>query len=149
MELDMQALRAVVIEREMSLDRVVASIEEALLSAYHRSIGHEVAVRPTSMGSDAPPTPPAPTAARIDLDRTTGQVRVMVPEYDDEQRVIGEVDATRNGGLAVVLADAAEDVVVGDRDVERESRTIGQSRGGETKRHRAHGGAQRDFQKLH
>ena len=108
MELDMQALRAVVIEREMSLDRVVASIEEALLSAYHRSIGHEIAVRPTAMGADAHPAPPPPTAARIDLDRTTGQVRVMVPEYDDEQRVIGEVDATPDdfGRVAVATARA-------------------------------------------
>ena len=108
MELDMQALRAVVIEREMSLDRVVASIEEALLSAYHRSIGHEIAVRPSATSSDAPPAPPAPTAARIDLDRVTGQVRVMVPEYDDDEKVIGEVDVTPDdfGRVAVATARA-------------------------------------------
>ena len=103
MELDMAALRAVVAERVLSLDRVIASIEEALLSAYHRTLGVRTDLE-TFPGPDAPDLP----AARIDLDRASGHVRVMVPELGDDGQPLGEVDATPDdfGRVAVATARA-------------------------------------------
>ena len=118
MELDMTLLRSVVIERELSFDRVVASIEEALLSAYHRSVGHESSVRRID---DPTPVPPPPTAARIDLDRTTGQVRVLVPELSDDGAVIGEVDVTPDDFGRVAVATARAVLVQRLREAEDDS----------------------------
>jgi len=128
MEIDMAALRAVVSERELSLERVLASIEEALLSAYHRSTGYEVTVRPTgdfgpgARGGDyslAPPSPPPP--ARIDLDRATGFVRVLVPEVNDEGVTIGEVEATPDDFGRVAVATARTVLVQRLREAEDDS----------------------------
>lgn len=61
MDIDMQALRLVEHEREISLDTLVAAIEQALLSAYHRTSGaHE--------------------HARVEVDRRTGHVTVWARE---------------------------------------------------------------------
>ncbi|MBD7918862.1 transcription termination/antitermination protein NusA [Cellulomonas sp. Sa3CUA2] len=57
MDIDMQALRLIEREREISLDVLVEAIEQALLSAYHR-------------------TPGAQARARVELDRRTGHVTV-------------------------------------------------------------------------
>ncbi|MBC7291855.1 MAG: transcription termination/antitermination protein NusA [Actinotalea sp.] len=61
MDIDMQALRLVEHEREISLDTLVSAIEQALLSAYHRTSGaHE--------------------HARVEVDRRTGHVTVWARE---------------------------------------------------------------------
>ena len=61
MDIDMQTLRLLEREREISLDVLVSAIEQALLSAYHR-------------------TPGAQTRARVELDRKTGHVTVWARE---------------------------------------------------------------------
>ena len=61
MDIDMQALRLVEHERGIALDTLVAAIEQALLSAYHR-------------------TPGAFDTARVEVDRRTGHVTVWARE---------------------------------------------------------------------
>ena len=62
----MQALRLIEREREISLDVLVEAIEQALLSAYHR-------------------TPGAQARARVELDRRTGHVTVWARDPAPEQ----------------------------------------------------------------
>ena len=61
MDIDVTALKAIVREKELSLEVVVNAIEEALLQAYQR-------------------TPGAQPNARVCLDRRTGHVSVLVSE---------------------------------------------------------------------
>ena len=61
MDIDMTALRLVEHERDISLDTLVSAIEQALLSAYHR-------------------TPGAHQAARVEVDRRSGHVTVWARE---------------------------------------------------------------------
>jgi len=65
-DIDMQALRLIEREREISLDVLVEAIEQALLSAYHR-------------------TPGAQARARVELDRRTGHVTVWARDPAPEQ----------------------------------------------------------------
>jgi N utilization substance protein A len=75
MDIDVNALKALVREKNLSLDIVVASIEEALLVAYRHTAG-------------------ASSRARVELDRRTGHVVVWAGETDDEGNVVGEFDDT-------------------------------------------------------
>ncbi len=61
MDIDMTALRLVEHERGINLDTLVGAIEQALLSAYHR-------------------TPGAYESARVEVDRRTGHVTVWARE---------------------------------------------------------------------
>ncbi len=61
MDIDMQALRLIERERDISLDVLVEAIEQALLSAYHR-------------------TPGAYPRARVEVDRKSGHVTVWARE---------------------------------------------------------------------
>ncbi|GEN79315.1 transcription termination factor NusA [Actinotalea fermentans] len=61
MDIDMTALRLVEHERDISLDTLVSAIEQALLSAYHR-------------------TPGAYEHARVEVDRRSGHVTVWARE---------------------------------------------------------------------
>ncbi|MEV7973024.1 transcription termination factor NusA [Cellulomonas sp. NPDC089187] len=75
MDIDMQALRLIEREREISLDVLVSAIEQALLSAYHR-------------------TPDAYPDARVELDRKSGHVTVWARERitvaQDPVETVGE-----------------------------------------------------------
>ena len=75
MDIDVSALRSLVVQRDLSLDVVVASIEEALLVAYRH-------------------TPHAAERARVELDRSTGHVVVWAAEVDESGHVVGEYDDT-------------------------------------------------------
>ncbi len=75
MDIDMAALKAVVVDRGLSLATVVGSIEQALLAAYHHTEGHQ-------------------QQARVELDRKTGHVTVWAAQLNDEAMVIGEYDDT-------------------------------------------------------
>lgn len=75
MDIDMTALKAVVIDKGLSLQTVVSSIEQALLAAYHHTEGHQ-------------------QQARVELDRKTGHVTVLAVQLDDEDQPVGEYDDT-------------------------------------------------------
>ena len=106
----MQALRLIEREREISLDVLVEAIEQALLSAYHR-------------------TPGAQQRARVEVDRRTGHVTVWArdprdedapedtpepPEYEDTPAGFGRI-ATSTARQVIVqrLRDAEDDQVLG------------------------------------
>jgi N utilization substance protein A len=75
MDIDMTALKAVVVDKGLSLQTVVGTIEQALLAAYHHTEGHQ-------------------QQARVELDRKTGHVTVWAVAVDDAGDVVGEYDDT-------------------------------------------------------
>jgi len=117
MDIDMQALRSLEREREISLDVLVAAIEQALLSAYHR-------------------TPGAHQRARVEVDRKTGHVTVWAREaahVDEDGHVIAdapEFDDTPSGFGRIATATARQVIVQRLRDAE-DDQVLGTFRGKE------------------
>lgn len=87
MDIDVSALKGLVREKNLSLDVVVASIEEALLVAYRH-------------------TPGAQSRARVELDRKSGHVVVWAAEVDEDGNIAGEYDDTPDdfGRIAATTA---------------------------------------------
>jgi N utilization substance protein A len=75
MDIDMGALKAVAAERAISVDSLVASIEEALWTAYHKAKGDDV-------------------YGRVEMNKQTGHVTVWRYEFDEDGTRIGEFDDT-------------------------------------------------------
>lgn len=125
MDIDMTALRLVEHERDISLDTLVSAIEQALLSAYHR-------------------TPGALDDARVEVDRRTGHVTVWARERlepsddagsagspDADRPALGpEFDHTPDGFGRVATATARQVIVQRLRDAEDEQ-VLGAFRGTE------------------
>ncbi|NCT92203.1 transcription termination/antitermination protein NusA [Cellulomonas sp. APG4] len=120
MDIDMTALRLVEHERDLSLDTLVEAIEQALLSAYHR-------------------TPGAYADARVEVDRRTGHVTVWAREpvaaADDGDAVVApepgpEFDHTPEGFGRVATSTARQVIVQRLRDAEDEQ-VLGSFRGSE------------------
>lgn len=125
MDIDMAALRMLEREKDFSLDVLVSAIEQALLSAYHR-------------------TPSSYRHARVEVDRSSGHVTVWAreelevpgdpddpqglapfelgPEFDDTPRDFGRIaTATARQVIVQRLRDAEDDQVLGTfRDKEGE-----------------------------
>ena len=116
MDIDMPTLRLLEREREISLDVLVPAIEQALLSAYHRTPGaqhagprrggpqdrarHRVGAR-----ADPPASPDEEGAA----------VRPDGPEFDDTPDGFGRIaTATARQVIVQRLRDAEDDQVLGD-----------------------------------
>ena len=78
MDIDMSALRLLEREREIPLDLLIPTIEQALLVAYHKSPG-------------------AFEKARAELDRKSGHVTIWAVEIDDDGAPIGEFEDTPAG----------------------------------------------------
>lgn len=114
MDIDMTALRLVEHERDISLDTLVSAIEQALLSAYHR-------------------TPGAHQAARVEVDRRSGHVTVWARERleGDEGDELGpEFEDTPEGFGRVATSTARQVIVQRLRDAEDEA-VLGSFRGTE------------------
>jgi len=92
MDIDVSALKSLVREKDLSLDLVVDTIEQALLTAYHRSPG-------------------AASRARATLDRKTGHVVVYATELDDEGNAVLEYDDTPEG-FGRIAATTARQVLL-------------------------------------
>lgn len=99
MDIDVSALKALVREKDLSLDLVVDSIEQALLIAYQR-------------------TPGAAERARVSLDRKTGHVVVYAAELDEDGVTIGEYDDTPDGFGRVASTTAGQVLLSRLRDAE-------------------------------
>jgi N utilization substance protein A len=118
MDIDMQALRLLERERDISLDVLVSAIEQALLSAYHR-------------------TPGAYPRARVEVDRRTGHVAVWAREaapVDEDGQPTGEdspeFDDTPDGFGRIATATARQVIVQRLRDAE-DDQVLGTFRGKE------------------
>src|SRR5215210_9116214 len=101
MDIDISVLRLMEREKDVPFDVLVKAIEEALLSAYERTDG-------------------AAAGARVELNRKTGHVSVLVPERDDEGRQIGEYDSTPEGFGRVAASTARQVIMQRLRDAEDE-----------------------------
>ncbi len=106
MDIDMSILRMLEREKEISFDVLVEAIEQALLTAYYK-------------------TDRALPGARVELDRKSGRVRVIVPELDGEGAKVGEYDDPPDdfGRIAATTArqvmmqrlrDAEDDIKFGE-----------------------------------
>lgn len=111
MDIDMTALRLVEHERDISLETLLAAIEQALLSAYHR-------------------TPGAYEDARVEIDRRTGHVTVWAREADEDGIPGPEFDHTPEGFGRVATSTARQVIVQRLRDAEDEQ-VLGSFRGAE------------------
>ena len=106
MDIDVSALKALVREKDLSLDLVVETIEQALLVAYHRTEG-------------------ALDRARVVLDRKSGHVTVWAtpmaedgtagPEFDDTPEGFGRIAATTAKQVLLArLREAEGDVTMNE-----------------------------------
>ncbi|MDN5743833.1 MAG: transcription termination factor NusA [Nocardioidaceae bacterium] len=106
MDIDLNILRTLEREKEIKFDVLVEAIEQALLTAYHKSEG-------------------SVPGSRVELDRKSGHVSVFAPELDDTGTKIGEYDDTPAdfGRIAATTAkqimlqrlrDAEDDVKFGE-----------------------------------
>ena len=119
MDIDVNALKALVREKELSWDLVIDSIEQALLVAYQRTEG-------------------AAANARVEVDRKTGHVTVWArEELLDEDQVAGtappaprEYDDTPSGFGRVAATTARQVLLQRLREAE-EDRTFGEFSGTE------------------
>ncbi len=106
MDIDLSILRMLEREKEISFDVLVEAIEQALLTAYHKSPG-------------------ASEHARVELDRKSGHVSVMArdvaedgttsEEYDDTPDGFGRIAATTAKQIMLQrLRDAEDDIRFGE-----------------------------------
>ncbi|HET7684584.1 MAG TPA: transcription termination factor NusA [Marmoricola sp.] len=93
MDIDMGILRMLVQEKEISLDVLVEAIEQALLTAYHK-------------------TPGALEHARVELDRKTGHVSVLARESDDDGNPQGEEFDDTPAGFGRIAATTAKQLML-------------------------------------
>jgi transcription termination/antitermination protein NusA len=103
MDIDLSILRMLEREKEISFDVLVEAIEQALLTAYHK-------------------TPGAQETARVELDRKTGHVNVLVREVDEEGNASEEYDDTPDGFGRIAATTAKQIMLQRLRDAEDDIR---------------------------
>ncbi len=103
MDIDISVLRLMEREKDIPFDVLISAIEEALLTAYEKSDG-------------------AVQGARVDLNRKTGHVIVLVPEIDEAGNLVGEYDATPDGFGRVAASTARQVIMQRLRDAEDEQK---------------------------
>ena len=101
MDIDMSLLRMLEREKEIPFEVLVEAIEQALLTAYHKSTETQGQVR-------------------VELDRKTGHVTVMAQELDAEGAVVGEFDDTPEGFGRIAATTAKQIMLQRLRDAEDE-----------------------------
>src|SRR4029079_5765639 len=103
MDIDLSILRMLEREKEISFDILVEAIEQALLTAYHK-------------------TPGAQEDARVELDRKSGHVTVFAAELDEDGNRIGEYDDTPEGFGRIAATTAKQIMLQRLRDAEDDIR---------------------------
>lgn len=103
MDIDMSILRMLEREKEISFSVLVEAIEQALLTAYHKSPG-------------------AREKARVTLDRKSGHVTVLATEVDEEGNVVGEFEDTPDGFGRIAATTAKQIMLQRLRDAEDDIR---------------------------
>nr|WP_278189820.1 transcription termination factor NusA [Brevibacterium sp. ZH18] len=95
-------MRIIEREREIPLDTLIELIEQALFLAYQKTEG-------------------AWPDARAELDKATGEVRILAVEFDNDDNPIGEFDDTPTGFGRIAAQTARQVIHQRLRDVEDES----------------------------
>ena len=103
MDIDISVLRLMEREKDVPFEVLASAIEEALLSAYERTDGAE-------------------TGARVELNRKSGHVSVLVPERDADGKPVGENDSTPEGFGRVAASTARQVIMQRLRDAEDEQK---------------------------
>src|SRR3982751_2666358 len=103
MDIDLAILRTLEREKEISFEILVEAIEQALLTAYHK-------------------TPGAVEQARVHLDRRSGHVTVYAAELDEEGNQVGEHDDTPEGFGRIAATTAKQIMLQRLRDAEDDLR---------------------------
>ncbi|WP_182526235.1 transcription termination factor NusA [Nocardioides dongkuii] len=93
MDIDLSILRMLEREKEISFEVLVEAIEQALLTAYHK-------------------TPGAQEHARVTLDRKSGHVTVMVRETDDDGQLVGDEYEDTPQGFGRIAATTAKQIML-------------------------------------
>ncbi len=106
MNIDIAALRAIEADKGIPIETVIQTIQSALLTAYRHTEGHH-------------------PNARIEVDRKTGVVRVLVRETDADGNLISEWDDTPEGFGRIAATTARQVILQRLRDAEHE-RTFGE-----------------------
>lgn len=91
MDIDMAALRAIERDRDIPIDYLLSTLEDAILNAYSK-------------------TDNALRGVKIDIDRKTGKVSVLAPEFGDDDEIIGYFDDTP-ADFGWVAASTARQVI--------------------------------------
>jgi len=101
MDIDLNVLRGLESEKDISMDMAIKAIEDALLVAYHRSGG-------------------AAVTARVEVDRGSGHVTVWAAETGPEGEVLREYDDTPEGFGRIAATTARQVILQRLRDAEDE-----------------------------
>ncbi|MEV5002881.1 transcription termination factor NusA [Nocardioides sp. LML1-1-1.1] len=101
MDIDLNILRTLEREKEIKFDVLVEAIEQALLTAYHKTEG-------------------SVAQARVELDRKTGHVSVLAAELDAEGTKVGEYDDTPADFGRIAATTAKQIMLQRLRDAEDE-----------------------------
>ena len=107
----MSALRMLVNERDIPLERLMPAIEQALVLAYHK-------------------TPGALQHARAEIDQSSGHVAIWAKEFDEDGTVLGEFDDTPKNFGRVAASTARQVIMQRIRDAE-DDQVLGEFRGRE------------------
>jgi N utilization substance protein A len=99
MDIDLTLLRALEREKEISFDILIDALEQALLTAYHK-------------------TPGAQPQARVQVDRRSGRVTVLAAETGPEGEVLREYDDTPEGFGRIAATTAKQVILQRLRDAE-------------------------------
>ncbi|KUH98690.1 transcription elongation factor NusA [Mycolicibacterium acapulense] len=101
MNIDMAALHAIEVDRGIPVGELVETIKSALLTAYRHTEGHAA-------------------EARIEIDRKTGEVKVIAAEVDEDGNTITEWEDTPEGFGRVAATTARQVMLQRFRDAENE-----------------------------
>ena len=103
MDIDLTLLRALEREKEISFDILIDALEQALVTAYHK-------------------TPGAQDRARAVVDRKTGRVTILATELGDEGEEVREFEDTPEGFGRIAATTAKQVILQRLRDAEDDLR---------------------------
>lgn len=103
MDIDLAALRAIERDKDIPLDYLLDTLEAALLNAYDK-------------------TDHALRGVKVEIDRKTGKISVLAPEFDDDDEVIGYYDDTPSDFGRVAAATARQVIFQRLREAEDEKK---------------------------
>lgn len=89
MDIDLAALRAIERDKDISMDYLIKTLEDALLNAYNKT-DHPL------------------RGVKVEIDKKSGKVSVLAPEFGDDDEVIGFYDDTPDDFGRVAAATARQ-----------------------------------------